>query len=161
MLAAIDMRAQKAIDLKTGITTHRKLTLDDLYMQLKHYRPQTRKGDCYPCLSLVALIAPIADAFMGLKELLSTYPALAVLQLRNLLEKTLPVAIDEDRDVRRAFAGFMNALLPLCNRVSADRVARRATRITGSGISHRLTAMLSSEKIVPGGSTGAECPAYL
>ena len=56
------------------------------------------------------------DAVLGLKELLVKHPSLAVLSLRDLIEKTFPLANDEDRSVRRTVSTFVEALLPLCPR---------------------------------------------
>jgi len=66
-----------------------------------------------PSLSL-SLIP--TDAILGLKELLGKHPSLAVLSLRDLIEKTFPLANDEDRTVRRTLALFVDSLLPLCPR---------------------------------------------
>lgn len=54
---------------------------------------------------------------LGLKELITKCPPLAVLQLRDLIERTFPLASDEDRTVRKVFGGFVETLLPLCPKV--------------------------------------------
>jgi len=95
---AINMREQRAINEKNGLVTNRKHALDDLYLQLKHYRPQDRR-----------------DAVLGLKELMTKYPPLAMLRLNDFLERVLPMATDDDRMVRKTLASFFQQLMSLCD----------------------------------------------
>ncbi|TFK57197.1 hypothetical protein OE88DRAFT_1619628 [Heliocybe sulcata] len=89
--------------------TSRKLTFDDLLLQLKHYNPSTRK-----------------DAIFGVRELLEGYPQLAEMRLNALITSCARLIGDEDASVRKTLLAFFEWFLP---RVSPDILGPHASHL--------------------------------
>ncbi|ORX53017.1 hypothetical protein BCR36DRAFT_369273 [Piromyces finnis] len=80
---------------KKEVTNSRNLTLKELLVQVKHYSSVTRK-----------------DALNGIKEIYTNYPDEIFLNLGTIFEKTIPVLVDKEPDVRLALLQFFKALIP-------------------------------------------------
>ena len=79
---------------KSGPTTHRNLTMNELVVQLKHYSPDVR-----------------ADALGGLHELLTREASLSQ-HAAELLGGVLPMFVDTSAATRRSALGVLRILLP-------------------------------------------------
>lgn len=79
-------------------TTKRKLSLDDLLAHLKHHNAGVRKGKHAKDSSLYRT-APkswiLADAVLGLRELLDEFPSLLESKLLTLVNATVRLITDE------------------------------------------------------------------
>ncbi|ORX86808.1 hypothetical protein BCR32DRAFT_289738 [Anaeromyces robustus] len=92
---AIYVPDQGIVEEKKEITSSRNLTLKELLGQAKHYSSITRK-----------------DALNGIKEIYTNYPDEIFLNLGTVFEKTIPIFIDKEPDVRLALLQFYKILIP-------------------------------------------------
>ncbi|KAH7880643.1 uncharacterized protein C8R40DRAFT_1165590 [Lentinula edodes] len=76
-------------------TTRRKLSLDDLIVNIKHHNPGTRK-----------------DTIFGFRELLDAHWELIDSSLPILINVTVRIIGDEDASVRKALLSFYSWLIP-------------------------------------------------
>jgi pre-rRNA-processing protein IPI1 len=98
-------------------TTKRKLSFDDLLSHLKHYNANTRRGvreALYPTLFHI-LMARLADAIIGMRELCNAHPELVEPNLTALLNACVRLIGDE---VRQDFIpiGRLLSISPGCKR---------------------------------------------
>lgn len=92
---ALPSQSIASTKLSSEPTTKRKLSLDDLLAQLKHYSPSTRR-----------------DALSGLRELLTGHPSLLLPALPRLLASTARLISDDDQSVRKALLSLLSYILP-------------------------------------------------
>ncbi|KIK71082.1 hypothetical protein GYMLUDRAFT_975790 [Collybiopsis luxurians FD-317 M1] len=93
-----------AIEKQDGApTTRRKLSLDDLLLNIKHHNPGTRK-----------------DTLFGLRELLDAHWELIDFSLPALINATVRIISDEDASVRKALLSLYSWLIP---RIPKDDLA--------------------------------------
>jgi pre-rRNA-processing protein IPI1 len=80
-------------------TTKRKLSFDDLLSHLKHYNANTRRGVWEAlCPALChTLMACLADAILGMRELCNAHPELVEPNLTALLNACVRLIGDEVR----------------------------------------------------------------
>eukprot|EP00656_Telonema_subtile_P050231 TRINITY_DN6457_c0_g1_i4.p1 TRINITY_DN6457_c0_g1~~TRINITY_DN6457_c0_g1_i4.p1 ORF type:complete len:451 (+),score=148.92 TRINITY_DN6457_c0_g1_i4:3-1355(+) len=92
----INMAAQSSLlDEKKGVAvTRRRVTLDELFGQLKHYNAQMRK-----------------DALLGIKELCTSHLDSICLRLREVFEASLKAVADVERVVRQSASTLYRKLL--------------------------------------------------
>lgn len=105
-------------------TTKRKLSLDDLLTQLKHYSPSTRR-----------------DALSGLRELLTAHPALLLPALPRLLTSTARLISDDDQSVRKALLSLLSYILPTAGPESLAPHAPSLLLFTASAQTHIFPAV--------------------
>ncbi|KAJ3568803.1 hypothetical protein NP233_g5483 [Leucocoprinus birnbaumii] len=90
-------------------TTKRKLTLDDLLSQMKHYSPSVKK-----------------EALLGLTELLEAHWNLVRQNLSQLMNQLARIIGDEDAGVRKQLLTFFSWMLP---RISKEDLLPHASTL--------------------------------
>ncbi|XP_013398988.1 testis-expressed protein 10 homolog isoform X2 [Lingula anatina] len=91
---SIQIKEQLTQASSTEPTTKRKLKIEDLLSQLQHYNAGSRHG-----------------AVAGLRELVTTHPALISQHLAAMLEKVTPLFMDKDSVVRQAVIKLLKVVL--------------------------------------------------
>ncbi|KZV72568.1 hypothetical protein PENSPDRAFT_649670 [Peniophora sp. CONT] len=105
-------------------TTKRKLSLDDLIAQLKHYSPSTRR-----------------DALSGLRELLTAHPSLLLPALPRLLTSTARLISDDDQSVRKGLLSLLSYVLPTAGANALAPHAPSLLLFTASAQTHIFPAV--------------------
>ncbi|CAG8574334.1 108_t:CDS:10 [Ambispora gerdemannii] len=106
-------------DKSNELTNSRRLTLNDLLIQLKHYSPGSRK-----------------DAIQGLVDYFHRYPSILPRSLSNVINATVRLLIDEDKCVRKSLFAFFQEFLPTLNKMDLIPFLPLLIIYTCSGMTH-------------------------
>jgi len=117
----INMSAQDSLmNEKEGVAvTRRRVTIDELFGQLKHYNISIRK-----------------DALYGLKELCGSHSEAICLRIREVLEATLKAVTDAERPVRHAVSVLYAKLLTTPPTVALTPFLKLIIMYTVQGLTH-------------------------
>ncbi|KAG9303692.1 hypothetical protein G9A89_018589 [Geosiphon pyriformis] len=106
-------------DKSKAITNSRKLTVKDLLIQFRHHNSGTRK-----------------DAIQGLKDLFKKHASALSSSLGTVLNASICLIIDEDKDVRKSLFSFFSEFLPGLKKVDLIPFFPLLTIYTCSAMTH-------------------------
>ncbi|CAG8442068.1 8043_t:CDS:10 [Ambispora leptoticha] len=106
-------------DKSSELTNSRRLTLNDLLIQLRHYNPGSRR-----------------DAIQGLADYFHRYPFMLPRSLSNVINATVRLLVDEDISVRKSLFSFFQEFLPALNKMDLIPFLPLLIIYTCSGMTH-------------------------
>ncbi|GAB5593023.1 rRNA processing protein [Umbelopsis nana] len=106
-------------DKSNLLTNSRNLTLSALLTQMRHYSANTRK-----------------EAIQGVQDMCEKHPGIISASLSAIVNASLKILVDEDRDVRKALLEFLKSSLPNLDKTEILPFLSLLTIYTCSAITH-------------------------
>ncbi|KAJ2958479.1 hypothetical protein NQZ79_g5942 [Umbelopsis isabellina] len=117
---AISLPNQSITEDKSNLLTNsRNLTLSTLITQMRHYSANTRK-----------------EAITGIQDMCEQHPGLLSASLNSIVNASLKILVDEDRDVRKALLEFLKSTFPELDQAEILPFLSLLTIYTCSAITH-------------------------